>query len=62
MIIDTHQHIGRSMFSGVETTEAELIEALERHGVDLALVMPQPSLEDVYLALTEGTKGDDREN
>jgi predicted TIM-barrel fold metal-dependent hydrolase len=47
MIIDTHQHLGRSMFSGVETTEAELIEALAENGVDTALVMPQPTLDDI---------------
>ena len=36
MIIDTHQHLSRSMFSGVETTEAELVEALIDNGVDTA--------------------------
>lgn len=47
MIIDTHQHLGRSMFSGVETTEAELIQALDANAVDLALVMPQPTQDDI---------------
>jgi predicted TIM-barrel fold metal-dependent hydrolase len=47
MIIDTHQHLGRSMFSGVVTTEGELLAAMDRHGVDIALVMPQPTLEDI---------------
>ncbi len=46
MIIDTHQHIGTSMFSGVTTTDDALIEAMDANGVDLALVMPQPSRED----------------
>ena len=40
MIIDSHQHLGRSMFSGVETAEDELLRALDAHGVALALVMP----------------------
>jgi predicted TIM-barrel fold metal-dependent hydrolase len=47
VIVDSHQHLGRSMFSGVETTEAELQQAMERHSVDIALVMPQPTLDDV---------------
>ncbi len=47
MIIDTHQHFGTSMFSGVTTTEAELLAAMDANGIDLAFVMPQPTLEDV---------------
>ncbi len=47
MIIDTHQHLGRSMFSGVETTEAELVQALTDNGVDTALIMPQPTLDEI---------------
>jgi predicted TIM-barrel fold metal-dependent hydrolase len=47
MIVDSHQHLGRSMFSGVVTTERALLEAMDRHGVDVALVMPQPTLEDI---------------
>jgi predicted TIM-barrel fold metal-dependent hydrolase len=47
MIVDSHQHLGRSMFSGVVTTERDLLEAMDRHGVDVALVMPQPTLEDI---------------
>jgi predicted TIM-barrel fold metal-dependent hydrolase len=47
MIIDTHQHLGRSMFSGVVTTEPELLAAMEQHGVDVLLVMPQPTLDDI---------------
>src|SRR5215207_2825570 len=35
------------MFSGVETAEAELLQAMDRHGVDVALIMPQPTLDDV---------------
>ena len=47
MIIDTHQHLGRSMFTGVETTEADLLDAMDENGVDVALVIPQPTLEDI---------------
>ncbi len=47
MIIDAHAHIGRSLFSGVDTTEAELLESMMLNGVDMALVMPQPSEEPV---------------
>src|SRR5262249_39464794 len=47
MIIDSHQHLGRSMFSGVVTAESELLRAMDAHWVGLALVMPQPTLEDI---------------
>jgi predicted TIM-barrel fold metal-dependent hydrolase len=47
MIVDSHQHLGRSMFSGVVTAEDDLIGAMDRHGVDAALVMPQPTREDI---------------
>ncbi len=47
MIIDTHQHLGRSMFTGVETTAADLQAAMDREGIDVALVMPQPTREDI---------------
>jgi hypothetical protein len=46
-VIDTHQHLGRSRFSGVTTTEDDLVAAMDRHHVATALVMPQPTLEDV---------------
>jgi predicted TIM-barrel fold metal-dependent hydrolase len=46
IVIDSHQHLGRSMFSNVTTTEEDLLRAMDRHGVDVALVMPQPSLEE----------------
>ena len=47
MIIDTHQHLGRSMFSGVETTETDLLKAMDESGIDVALAMPQPTLENI---------------
>lgn len=46
-IIDTHQHLGQSQFSGVVTTETDLIRAMDQHGITLSLVMPQPTQEDI---------------
>jgi predicted TIM-barrel fold metal-dependent hydrolase len=46
-VVDSHQHIGTSMFSGVETTAEGLLAAMDAHGVDLAFAMPQPTREDV---------------
>ncbi len=43
-IIDTHAHIGVSRFSGVEITERELLETMDRNGIAASLVMPQPVL------------------
>ena len=45
MIIDTHQHLGRSRFTGQETTEVELLEGMQANGLDVALVMPQSTLD-----------------
>ncbi|WP_240419219.1 amidohydrolase family protein [Paenibacillus periandrae] len=46
-IIDTHVHLGTSKFSGVTTTETELLESMESNGVATSLVMPQPTLENI---------------
>jgi uncharacterized protein len=46
-IVDAHQHLGRSMFSGVETAEPELLAALDAQGVAAALIMPQPTRDDI---------------
>ncbi|MCR2804746.1 amidohydrolase family protein [Paenibacillus soyae] len=46
-IIDTHVHLGKSKFSGVESHEADILNAMDRHGVTTSLVMPQPTLDDV---------------
>lgn len=45
MVIDTHQHLGRSRFTGQETTEAELLAGMRGNGIDMALVMPQATLD-----------------
>ncbi|MBB6637318.1 amidohydrolase family protein [Cohnella thailandensis] len=57
-IIDTHTHLGTSKFSGVTTTESDLLESMERNGVGTSLVMPQPTLEnirDVHAKIAELT-------
>ncbi len=41
-VIDAHCHLGHSLASGVEITEEGLLAALAAHGIDAALVMPQP--------------------
>ena len=45
-VIDTHQHLGLSMFTGIRTERVALIAAMDSHAVDVALVMPQPSRDD----------------
>ena len=35
------------MFSGVDTTPEQLLQAMDQHGVHTALVMPQPTREDI---------------
>jgi predicted TIM-barrel fold metal-dependent hydrolase len=46
-IIDTHVHLGKSKFSGVNTNEDEILHAMTEHGVEACLVMPQPTLEHI---------------
>jgi predicted TIM-barrel fold metal-dependent hydrolase len=41
-VIDAHCHLGTSLLSGVEITEAGLLTTMRDNGIDLALVMPQP--------------------
>jgi uncharacterized protein len=41
-IIDVHCHIGTSLVSGVEITEAQLLQTMAENGVGTAMVMPQP--------------------
>jgi predicted TIM-barrel fold metal-dependent hydrolase len=41
-VIDAHCHLGKSLLSGVEISEDALLSTMRAHGVDLALVMPQP--------------------
>lgn len=45
MVIDTHQHLGRSRFSGHDTSEAALLGGMLANGIDVALVLPQATLD-----------------
>jgi uncharacterized protein len=45
IIVDAHQHLGTSMYSHTTTTPQALMTALDTHGIQTALVMPQPSTE-----------------
>lgn len=36
------------MFTGVETTASALLECMRSNGIDLALVMPQPTRDDIH--------------
>jgi predicted TIM-barrel fold metal-dependent hydrolase len=42
MIVDVHAHIGLSLGSGVDISEAALTAAMAKYGIGIALVMPQP--------------------
>jgi predicted TIM-barrel fold metal-dependent hydrolase len=42
LVIDAHCHLGKSLLSGVEISEEGLLSTMRTHGVDVALVMPQP--------------------
>lgn len=42
LVIDAHCHLGTSLLSGVEITEEGLLATMRGHGIDHALVMPQP--------------------
>lgn len=42
MIIDVHQHLGPCRVFGLNIEEAELMAALDRNGVDAAIVQPYP--------------------
>ena len=45
-IIDSHCHYGRSKLSELNVTEADLLGAMNTHGVDLGLVMPHAVSDD----------------
>lgn len=45
-IIDTHSHYGKSKLSELNITEADLLAAMDAHGVDLSLVMPHAVSDD----------------
>jgi uncharacterized protein len=41
-VIDAHCHLGQSLLSGVAISEEGLLATMHDHGIDVALVMPQP--------------------
>ncbi|MCC6454215.1 MAG: amidohydrolase family protein [Caldilineaceae bacterium] len=41
-VIDAHCHLGQSLLSGVDISEEGLLATMRGHGIDVALVMPQP--------------------
>ena len=49
-IIDTHCHLGVSKLSGLTITERDLLETMDEHGVDMALVMPHAVTDDPVAA------------
>ncbi len=46
MIIDVHQHLGPCRVFGLNIEEADLMAALDRNGVDAAIVQPYPGAPD----------------
>jgi predicted TIM-barrel fold metal-dependent hydrolase len=52
-IFDTHTHIGRAVHSGRVYTAAQLLEAMDLHGVDRSMVIPFPLVEDQRAAHDE---------
>ncbi len=49
-IIDSHCHLGVSKLSGHTITESDLLQAIDTHSVDIALVMPHAVTDDSVAA------------
>jgi predicted TIM-barrel fold metal-dependent hydrolase len=49
-IIDSHCHLGVSKLSGHTITESDLLQAMDTHGVDMALAMPHAVTDDPVAA------------
>jgi hypothetical protein len=45
-IYDTHTHLGTARHSGRRCTVGQMLEAMDRHGVDRSLLIPFPVVED----------------
>jgi len=45
-IFDAHTHLGAARHSGRRSTASQLLEAMDRFGVDRSLVIPYPVVED----------------
>lgn len=52
-IFDTHTHIGRAVHSGRVYSGAQLVEDMDRHGIDRSVVIPFPLVEDQRAAHDE---------
>lgn len=52
-VFDTHVHVGTARHSGRRYTADQLLADMDRHGVDRALVIPFPVVEDVRAAHDE---------
>ncbi|WP_018783760.1 amidohydrolase family protein [Micromonospora sp. CNB394] len=44
-LVDVHGHFGRSAATGYTAGATELLAAMDHHGIDTTLVMPQPSAD-----------------
>ncbi len=45
-IFDTHTHVGNARHSGRRTTAEQLLENMDRFGIDRSVVIPYPVVED----------------
>ena len=45
-ILDTHTHIGIARHSGRRYSADELLRDMDRHGVDMSMVIPFPVVDD----------------
>jgi len=52
-IYDTHTHLGEARHSGRRCSGDDLLRAMDRHGVDRALAIPYPVVEDYRQAHDE---------
>ncbi|MBM3834610.1 MAG: hypothetical protein FJ403_15330 [Verrucomicrobia bacterium] len=52
-LFDAHTHIGKARHSGRQYTAAELLRDMDRFGVEHALVIPYPVVEDYRQAHDE---------
>jgi hypothetical protein len=52
-VFDTHTHVGRARHSGRRFSGAELVAHMDAHGVDRAVAIPFPVVDDVRAAHDE---------
>ncbi|WP_157744874.1 amidohydrolase family protein [Micromonospora coxensis] len=61
-LVDVHGHFGRSAATGYSSGAADLLQAMDRHGIATTLVMPQPTADRgtadrVHAEITEAVAG-----